>query len=226
MTTLFNDRTAAGQALARVLAGRHWPGPVVVLALPRGGVPVAAEIARALHAPLDLLLVRKIGAPGQPELAIAAVVDGNPPDTVVDAETAAYAGVGRPEIDARAAAELPEIARRRRVYLQGRAPLPVQGCTAIVVDDGVATGTSVRAALVALRRRHPARTVLAVPLAPADTLAALAGEVDEIVCLAQPWPFIAVGQQYRDFHQVSDSEVVAAMAAAAVPGGAEAGPAP
>lgn len=226
MTTLFDSRTAAGQALARVLAGRHWPGPVVVLALPRGGVPVAAEIARALHAPLDLLLVRKIGAPGQPELAIAAVVDGNPPDTVVDAETAAYAGVGRPEIDARAAAELPEIARRRRVYLQGRAPLPVQGCTAIVVDDGVATGTTVRAALLALRRRHPARTVLAVPLAPADTLAALAGEVDEIVCLAQPWPFIAVGQHYRDFHQVSDSEVVAAMAAAAAPGGAEAGPAP
>jgi putative phosphoribosyl transferase len=226
MAALFDNRSAAGQALARALAGRRWPGPVVVLALPRGGVPVAAEIASALHAPLDLLLVRKIGAPGQPELAIAAVVDGTPPETVVDAETAAFAGVGRAQIDARAAAELPELARRRRVYLQGRPPLPVQGCTAIVVDDGVATGTTVRAALLALRRRGPARTVLAVPVAPADTLAALAGEVDEIVCLAQPWPFIAIGQHYRDFHQLGDGEVIAALAAAGTAPTGTRGPSP
>ena len=220
VTAVFDNRTAAGRALARTLAGRRWPDPVVVLALPRGGVPVAAEVARALRAPLDLLLVRKIGAPQQPELAIAAVVDGTPPDTVVDDETAAWAGVDRAGIDARVRDELPELARRRHLYLQDRAPLPVRGCTAIVVDDGVATGTTVRAALAALRRRGPAHTVLAVPVAPADTLAALATEVDEIVCLSQPWPFHAIGLHYRDFHQVGDGEVLATMAAAAQADGA------
>lgn len=217
MTAVFDNRAAAGRALARTLASRRWPGPVVVLALPRGGVPVAAEVARALQAPLDLLLVRKIGAPAQPELAIAAVVDGTPPDTVVDEAASAWAGVDRAGIEARVAEALPELERRRRLYLQGRAPLPLHGCTAIVVDDGVATGTTVRAALVALRRRGPAHTVLAVPVAPADTLAALAAEVDEVVCLARPWPFQAVGQHYRDFHQVGDGEVLVAMATAIRP---------
>lgn len=212
--TLFADRTAAGQALARVLSKRHWAGPVVVLALPRGGVPVAAEIARALDAPLDLLLVRKIGAPWQPELAVAAIVDGTPPDIVVDEESSSLSGVDRDYIERRARHELEEIARRRHVYLKDRDPLPVQGCTAIVVDDGVATGTTVRAALRALKRRRPARTVLAVPLAPPETLAALRGEVDEIVCLAEPSPFFAIGPHYGDFHQVEDAEVIAAMEAA------------
>ena len=215
MTVLFADRTAAGQALARKLSKRHWSGPVVVLALPRGGVPVAAEIARTLGAPLDLLLVRKIGAPWQPELAVAAVVDGTPPDIVVDEQTASGTGVDRAYIDAHAQRELQEIARRRLVYLKGREPVPVAGCTVIVVDDGVATGTTVRAALKALKRRRPARTVLAVPLAPSEALAELAGEVDEIVCLAQPSPFYAIGLHYGDFHQVEDSEVIAAMDAGA-----------
>lgn len=214
MTALFADRAAAGQALARVLASRHWADPIVVLALPRGGVPVAAEIARALDAPLDLLLVRKIGAPWQPELAVAAVVDGTPPDIVVDEQTAPLAGVDRDYIDACARREIQEITRRRHVYLKDREPLPVQGCTAILVDDGVATGTTVRAALRALKRRRPARTVLAVPLAPSDTLAALADEVDEIVCLAEPSPFFAIGPHYGDFHQLDDGEVLAALAAA------------
>lgn len=217
MTALFADRTAAGRALARTLSERHWNDPVVVLALPRGGVPVAAEIARTLGAPLDLLLVRKIGAPWQPELAVAAVVDGTPPDIVVDEQTAASAGVDRDYIDARARRELQEIARRRHVYLKDRLPLPVQGYTVIVVDDGVATGTTARAALQALKRHQPARTVLAVPLAPPEALVALADEVDEIVCLAEPAPFFAVGAHYGNFHQVEDSEVIAAMAAARPP---------
>jgi putative phosphoribosyl transferase len=214
MTALFADRTAAGRALAQALSPRRWAEPVVVLALPRGGVPVAVEIARALGAPLDLLLVRKIGAPWQPELAVAAVVDGAPPDIVVDEETSALAGVDRDDIEARARHELTEIARRRHIYLMDREPLPVRGCTAILVDDGVATGTTVRAALRALKRRQPACTVLAVPLAPSAALAALRDEVDEIVCLAEPSPFFAIGPHYGDFHQVGDTEVIAAMESA------------
>lgn len=214
MDALFADRHAAGEALARAVVRRRFPAPHVVLALPRGGVPVALEVARALGAPLDLLLVRKIGAPWQPELAVAAVVDGAAPEVVVDEQTSALAGVDRAYIDAQAAHELREIERRRRVYLRGRAPLALEGATAIVVDDGVATGTTVRAALRALRRRHPARLVLAVPVGPSDTVAALRAEVDELVCLAEPSPFHAIGPHYRDFHQVPDDEVLAALDAA------------
>ena len=212
MNPVFRNRTEAGLALARRLASTEGRGAAVVLALPRGAVPVAAEVARALGAPLDLLLVRKIGAPQQPELAIAAVVDGDPPDLVVDDETSAITGVDRGQIAQWARRELPEIERRRRVYLSGRAPVPVAGKTAIVVDDGIATGTTVRAALKALRRRAPSRIVLAVPVAPADTLAALRAEADEVVCLAQPEPFHAIGLHYADFHQVPDDEVLAILA--------------
>ncbi|MDP1899978.1 MAG: phosphoribosyltransferase [Rubrivivax sp.] len=217
MNTPFSDRTAAGRALAQRLMKMSWPGRTVVLALPRGGVPIGAEVARALGAPLDLLLVRKIGAPQQRELAVAAVVDGQPPDIVVDEETAALAGVDRAWIDAQAAHELLEIERRRRIYLGGRAPLPVEGATVIVVDDGIATGTTVRAALKALRRRKPARLVLAVPVAPSDTRAQLSAEVDDLVCLAEPSPFHAIGLHYIDFHQVGDDEVLAALDAANAP---------
>ncbi len=214
MNKSFTDRTEAGRALAQRLAHMALPPPIVVLALPRGGVPVGAEVALALNAPLDLLLVRKIGAPWQPELALAAVVDGQPPDIVVDDEMVALAGVDRDYIDAQARLQMHEIERRRRVYLQGRAPVSVEGATVIVVDDGIATGTTVRAALRALRHRRPARLVLAVPVAPGDTLAALRGEGCDIVCLAEPFPFHAVGLHYRDFHQVGDDEVLAALAAA------------
>jgi putative phosphoribosyl transferase len=214
VTKRFADRTEAGRALARRLASTPRAGRVVVLALPRGGVPIGAEVARALDAPLDLLLVRKIGAPWQPELAVAAIVDGDPPDIVIDEETSAMSGVDRDYIETQARLELQEIERRRRVYLAGRAPVPVEGATVIVVDDGIATGTTVRAALKALRRRHPARLVLAVPVAPSDTLAALSAEVDEIVCLEQPYPFQAIGLHYGDFHQVGDDEVLAALEAA------------
>jgi putative phosphoribosyl transferase len=211
----FADRAEAARALAARLADEHLPGPRVVLALPRGGVPIGAEVARRLNAPLDLLLVRKIGAPWQPELAVAAVVDGEKPEIVIDEETSQATGADRAYIDAQAQIEWREIERRRVRYLRGRAPVPVQGATAIVVDDGIATGTTVRAALKALRRRGAARTVLAVPVAPHDTLMALAREVDRIVCLAEPDPFRAIGLHYDDFHQVSDEEVIAALDAAA-----------
>ena len=214
MQTPFANRTIAGRALAQDLSRMAYAGPVVVLALPRGGVPIGAEVARMLGAPLDLLLVRKIGAPWQPELAVAAVVDGVPPDIVVDPETLAATGVDDDYVQAQAQHALHEIERRRGVYLRGRAPVPVEGATVIVVDDGIATGTTVRAALKALRRRNPARLVLAVPVAPSDTLALLRAEVDDIVCLAEPTPFHAIGLHYVDFHQVSDDEVLAALDAA------------
>ncbi|MBK6787020.1 MAG: phosphoribosyltransferase [Betaproteobacteria bacterium] len=220
----FADRTEAGRVLARRLAEMHLPKPVVVLALPRGGVPVAAEVARALGAPLDLLLVRKIGAPWQRELAVAAVVDGDPPDIVVDELTSRLSGVDDAYIQREAGREMREIERRRDVYLRGRAPLPVAGATVVVVDDGIATGTTVRAAMKALRRRQPARLVLAVPVAPADTVAALSQEADEVVCLAQPEPFHAIGLHYADFHQVPDEEVLAVLDSLARPPPAAAPP--
>ena len=183
----------------------------VVLALPRGGVPVALEVARALDAPLDLLLVRKIGVPWQPELAVAAVMDGAEPVVVIERHIQAETGVKQEYIEQRAKEELAEIERRRRTYLADRAPVPVAGRTAIVVDDGIATGTTMRAALKGLRRRNPARLVLAVPVAPPDTINELRQEVDDVVCLAQPSFFGAIGYFYRDFHQLSDDEVITLM---------------
>ena len=208
----FADRTQAGRLLAARLLELKLATPITVLALPRGGVPVAAEVARALHAPLDLLLVRKIGMPGQRELAVAAVVDGDPPCMVIDESTWHAAGLCAGDVEDQRQQALLENERRRAVYLRGRAPLPLEGHTAVVVDDGIATGTSVRAALKALRARHPARLVLAVPVAPADTLASLRGEVDQIVCLEQPAIFRAVGEHYVEFDQVDDAGVLAALA--------------
>jgi putative phosphoribosyl transferase len=212
---IFTDRAEAARALAARLADEHFEGPLVVLALPRGGVPIAAEVARRLHAPLDLLLVRKIGAPWQRELAVAAVVDGAEPQLVIDESIAESVGASRAYIDEQAALEWREIERRRAVYLRGRAPVPVKGATVIVVDDGIATGTTVRAAARALRRREAASIVLAVPVAPHDTVFALQRDADRVICLAEPDPFRAIGLHYRDFHQVGDDEVIAALDAAA-----------
>ncbi|MGE5712319.1 MAG: phosphoribosyltransferase [Betaproteobacteria bacterium] len=208
--TPFADRVEAGRMLGARLAALQLVNPVV-LALPRGGVPVALEVARALDAPLDLLLVRKIGVPWQPELAVAAVMDGTEPVVVVERHIQAEAGVKQEYIEQRAKEELAEIERRRRTYLAERAPVAVAGRTAIVVDDGIATGTTMRAALKGLRRRNPARLVLAVPVAPPDTIEELRQEVDDVVCLAQPSFFGAIGYFYRDFHQLSDDEVIALM---------------
>ena len=206
----FMDRVEAGRLLGQRLAALRLVDPVV-LALPRGGVPVAAEVARALHAPLDLLMVRKIGAPGQRELAVAAVVDGGHPEIVVDEESLRLSGADRAYVDAEAAHELKEIERRRALYLRGRGPVPLAGKSVVLVDDGIATGTTVRAALKALQRSNAACLVLAVPVAPADTAAQLRAEVDDLVCLSQPEFFHAVGAHYRDFHQIEDDEVIALL---------------
>jgi putative phosphoribosyl transferase len=210
----YSDRNEAGRKLAEALAARGYADPVV-LALPRGGVPVALQVARALSAPLDLVMVRKIGVPTQPELAAAAVVNGPAREIVVNDEIAAMAGLDRAAIEALAETQLEEIRRRRTIYLKDRAPVELAGRTAIVVDDGLATGATMRAALIAVRRRKPARLVMAVPVAPEDTLARLAGEVDEVVCPLTPRHFYAIGAHYADFAQVPDSEVVRLMDEAA-----------
>lgn len=212
--TRFADRAAAGRLLAARLRDRHDPDPVV-LALPRGGVPVAAEVARALGAPLDLVMVRKIGLPSQPELALGAVVDGAAPHIVINDQVARMAGFDRAAIARLAQPELAEILRRREVYLAGRAPVALKGRSVIVVDDGIATGATMRASLQAVRASGPGRLILAVPVAPADTVTALAAEVDATVVLAMPDPFIAVGAHYTAFPQTTDAEVVALLSAAA-----------
>lgn len=210
----FTDRVAAGKALAEALGEKDYTDPVV-LALPRGGVPVALEVARTLNAPLDLVMVRKIGVPYQPELAAAAVVNGEHPELVVNKTIAAHAGLSQQDLDRLAEEQLKEIKRRREIYLKDREAVPLEGRTVIIVDDGIATGATVRAALKAVRRQNPSRLVLAVPVAPADALAELRGDVDEIVCLSTPEFFYAIGAHYQDFTQVSDAEVVQQLAEAA-----------
>ena len=213
MQEKFRNRTEAGEALVRRLAGMPLTNPVV-LALPRGGVPVALPVARALGAPLDLLFVRKLGAPGQPELALGAVVEGDPPQVVVNPAILSAFGVARDDLAGAVAEKTAEIARRRATYLGGRAAIPVAGRDVIVVDDGIATGATVRAGLKGLRAQAPGRIVLAVPVAPADVLDEIAALVDEVVCLTVPEPFIAVGVHYHSFDQVDDAEVTAMMRAA------------
>jgi putative phosphoribosyl transferase len=207
----FADRRAAGRALAAELTKRRLIDPVV-LALPRGGVPVAVEIASALKAPLDLVLVRKIGVPFQRELAAAAVVDGGEPEIVVNEDVIGLAALDRDYIEQEARRELAEIERRRQAYLGARPRVPLEGRTLIVVDDGIATGASIRAALKALRRRGPKALVLAVPVAPAEAVEALHAEVDQLICLETPDPFYAIGIHYLDFRQLSDEEVVSSLA--------------
>lgn len=208
---MFTDRTNAGRRLAEALQ-HHRGEDAVVLALPRGGVPVAAEISRALAAPLDLLIVRKIGVPAQPELAMGAVVDGADPIVVRNEDVLALTGVSDDAFDAVCARELAEIERRRARYLGGRKPVEVAGRVAIVVDDGLATGVTMRAGLKALAKRKPKRIVLAVPVAPPDTIAEMQRAADEVVCLETPAFFSSIGNHYRDFTQVDDGEVVAALA--------------
>jgi putative phosphoribosyl transferase len=204
---LFADRSEAGRRLAERLLRFKDQRPVV-LALPRGGVPVGFEVAQALDAPLDLVLVRKIGAPFQPELAVGAVVDGGRPETVVNDEMVREFQIPESYIAEESARQLQEIERRRGLYLAGRARVPVEGRTAIVVDDGIATGATMEAALHATRRANPKRLVLATPVAPPDTIARLRPQADEVVCLATPRLFAAIGAFYDDFRQLSDEEVV------------------
>jgi putative phosphoribosyl transferase len=209
----FADRDEAGRRLADKLLHLKDRQPVV-LALPRGGVAVGFEIAQALDAPLDIVLVRKIGVPWQPELALGAVTDGAGREIFIDRDLATRLDVPDSYIEEETARQLEEIERRRKSYCEGRPALEVAGRTAIVVDDGIATGATMRVALQAVRRRGPARLVLAVPVAPPDTLAALRKEVDEAVCLETPIELGAIGFYYRDFHQMRDSEVTDLLARA------------
>src|SRR5674476_1237037 len=199
----FIDRTDAGRRLAKALARYKGQHPVI-LALPRGGLPVAAEVAAALDAPLDLIRVRKIGVPFQPELAMGAVVDGVEPIIVRNEEVIRLTGVSEGDFNATRDQELAEIERRRKRHLGGR--------IVIVVDDGIATGATTRAALRAIRMRKPGKLVLAVPVAPTDTLQKLQGEADDIVCLEDYEDFGAIGLFYSNFTQVSDTEVVEMLA--------------
>lgn len=208
---MFADRAEAGRRLARKLLDLDLENPIVI-ALPRGGVPVGAEIARALQAPLDVLLVRKIGAPNQPELAIGAVAEGVEPQVLLSEGLVAALGIPACYIEQQRTAKLAEIDRQREVFRAGRGPVDVAGRTVIAVDDGLATGTTMRAALRSLRAAGALSLILAVPVAPTDTLVALQPEADRIVCLDTPRPFFAIGGHYRDFHQVPDREVMAALA--------------
>ncbi len=204
---VFPDRVEAGRRLAERLLHLKHKRPVV-LALPRGGVPVGYEVAKALGAPLDLVFVRKIGAPFQPELALGAVADGGHPITVLNDELVGRLEISETFLQEETKRKLAEIDRRREVYKAGRPRVDVTGRTAIVVDDGIATGATVRAALQSVRKGAPDLLVLAVPVAPPETVEALEREADEVVCLETPALFFAIGQFYRDFEQLSDEQVV------------------
>ena len=207
---MFENRTDAGQRIAEAIAERSYDEPIVY-ALPRGGVPIAIEIGRRLGAPIDLVLVRKIGAPGYPEVALGAVTDGEEALTVVNPEVARRSGASPAYLQQARARELAEIERRRAIYL-GERPRPnPKGRTAIVADDGLATGATARAAGAALRAQGAARLVLAAPVASRDAAAALTDIFDDVICLEQPEPFYGVGASYRDFHQLSDAEVLDAL---------------
>ena len=203
----FKNRSDAGRKLAKALAGYKEQQPVI-LALPRGGVTVAAEVAAVLNAPLDLILVRKVGVPFQPELAMGAVVDGGAPIIVRNEDVIRLAEIDESEFKPICDSELAEIERRRQRYLGSRQRADVSGRTAIVVDDGIATGATTRAALRATRIRNPKKLVLAVPVAPTDTVAELRSEADEVICLEDHEFFGAIGTYYADFSQVSDETVI------------------
>ena len=207
----FKNRSDAGRKLARALIGYKDQHPVI-LALPRGGVVVAAEIAAELDAPLDLVLVRKIGVPAQPELAMGAVVDGEPPIVVHNEDVMQLAGVDELDFTLVCNRELAEIERRRQRYLGNRERIDIAGRIAIIIDDGIATGATTRAALHATRMRKPKKLVLAVPVASTDILGSMRAEADDIICLEDHAMFGAIGYFYSDFHQISDQEVIDILA--------------
>jgi len=204
---MFFNRKEAGQQLGLRLMSCKKEQPVVV-ALPRGGVPVGFEVARLIEAPLDICAVRKLGAPGQPELAIGAVNEGKEPHVHLDPHTVRELDVSKAHIDREVAAQVEKIRRMERLYRSGRPGINVRGRVVILVDDGLATGATARAALKRLRLDNPARLILAVPVAPRSTLDSLRPQVDDLVCLRAPEDFWAVGNYYRDFSPVSDEEVV------------------
>lgn len=205
----FRDRIEAGELLADSLQTFRDRDDVIVLALPRGGVPVAAEIARRLHVPFDVFVVRKLGVPGHEELAMGAIASGGV--RLVNDEVVVPLGIPPNVIDSVARSEQIELARREELYRGTREPIGLTGKTVILVDDGLATGSTMRAAVMAVRRQQPARIVVAVPVGARETCAGLAREADDVVCLRTPDPFVAVGLWYRDFTPTSDSEVRALL---------------
>lgn len=210
----YRDRMEAGRVLARAVSESAVAEPFhdpLVLALPRGGVPVALPVAQALDAPLDLLFVRKIGAPGQPEFAVAAVVEGDSGEPVTNPDFAGWLHLPQGWLEEGRVRGTAEIARQRAQYCPSRARLPVRDRSVIIVDDGIATGTSLFAAVTALRREGPRDLTVAVPVAPPETLAQLSKSVERVICPLAPRLFQAVGFFYDDFHQVEDDEVIAAL---------------
>src|SRR5215207_8158102 len=210
---IYRNRSEAGRFLAALLTSYADRGDVLVLALPRGGVPVAFEVAKELRAPLDIFLVRKLGLPGHEELAMGAIATGG--IRVLNDDVVDYLGISADVIDSIAAKELRELERRERAYRGNRSEPDVRGKTVILVDDGLATGSTMRAAASALRKQGPARIVVAVPVAAPETCDEFRSEVDDIVCAVTPRPFRGVGMWYEDFSQTTDEEVRALLARAA-----------
>lgn len=224
MAQTYPDRRAAGRVLARQL--RHLAGPdAIVLGLPRGGLPVADEVARDLKAPLDLVLVRKIGMPMNPELALGAIAGPEGQTQVLNTELISVYGIETAMIEAQAAPERAELARRRKLWGTRLQPGALRGKVVILVDDGIATGATMRAAIASVRADHPLRVVVAAPVAAPDTLARMRQLADEVVCLSTPSAFSAVGQHYASFPQIGDEEVRSILAAAGS-GTAPTGPKP
>jgi putative phosphoribosyl transferase len=211
----FRDRTEAGRVLATRLQAYANRADVLILALPRGGVPVGFEVAKALNAPLDIFLVRKLGVPGQEELAMGALASGGV--RVLNEDVVRYLRISEATIDAVAKQEQRELERREQLYRDGRPAIDVHGRTVILVDDGLATGSTMRAAILALRPQHPAGIVVAVPVAAASTYEEFASEVDDVICASTPEPFRAVGLWYVDFTQTTDQDVHDLLARTARP---------
>jgi predicted phosphoribosyltransferase len=213
MPPIFRDRRDAGRRLAAELSGYAGQSDVLVLALPRGGVPVAYEVSRALHAPLDVFMVRKLGFPGYEELAMGAIATGGV--RVLDEDLLRMLEIPPEAIERVTEIELSELERRERKYRGDRPPPDVRGKTVILIDDGLATGSTMRAAVAALKKEGAKKIVVAVPVAPPETCRALRAQVDDIVCAVTPEPFRAVGLWYADFSQTTDDEVRELLARAA-----------
>ena len=212
----FADRDEAGRLLAAALSTRMLPGDVVVLALPRGGLPVGLQVAKKLNAPLDVVIVRKLGVPWQPELAMGAIASGS--CQTLDRDLIRAMGIPRTEVDAVIDRETAEVERREKLYRQGRPALDLRGRTALLVDDGLATGSTMLVAARCARIVKPKKLLIAVPVGSVQACQRLKEEADECICLATPEPFVAVGQWYADFPQVNDSEVQRILEAGRMPG--------
>jgi putative phosphoribosyl transferase len=212
---VFDDRADAGRKLAERLGAYAKRKDVIVLGIPRGGVPVAFEVAKALEAPLDVFLSRKLGVPGQEELAFGAIASGDV--RVLDQQIIEAVGISAQQIEQTTQDVKKELERRERVFRGSRPPFNVEGCTALLVDDGIATGSSMRAAINALRQMKPTRIVVAVPVAPVSACNRLRSEVDELVCVHMPESFFAIGQFYGDFSQIPDEEVAGLLQRSAGP---------